>query len=217
MTESVFGWLGLLGGLLTACGDLLLDLKGSDNKTLGKHGYIESAWDTIAKWRFRVSILLAAAGVPLYFLGLTSLAMQMTNTAFALIFWIVTLVGATGGFFIHAMICVFPLLYKKLRARQSFDEAEAVLNIGYEAVRIPFFTQFSLLVFGSSILYAIAVIRGYLSLPVWTIALTPLCLMVVGKLLRIAKRSWFYDLPGIIMPSLGLGLMGLMAAINAAF
>ncbi len=87
--EAIFGWLGLLGGLLTAAGDLLLDLKGRDNKKLGRYGFIESAWDTMAAWRFKASILLAAVGVPLYFLGLTSLAMQMTNTAFALAFWIV--------------------------------------------------------------------------------------------------------------------------------
>jgi hypothetical protein len=44
----------------------------------------------------------------------------------------------------------------------------------------------------------------------------PLSLMIAGTLLRKLKKDWFYDLPGIIMPSLGLGLLGLMAAINAA-
>ncbi|HCC35550.1 MAG TPA: hypothetical protein DEQ02_07945 [Ruminococcaceae bacterium] len=215
MTEVIFGWLGLLGGLLTACGDLLLDLKGRDNKKLGKHGYIESAWETMPAWRFKLSLLLAAAGVPLYFLGISSLAMQMTNTAFALAFWIVMLVGATGGFFIHALLCIYPLLYRKLRNRLSFDETEAVLNVGYDAAKIPFFIQFSLLVFGSSVMVIIAVTMGYLPLPVWAIVFTPLCLMVVGVLFRVIKRDWFCDLPGIIMPSLGLGLLGLMAVVNA--
>jgi hypothetical protein len=215
MIEVVFGWLGLLGGLLTVTGDMLLDLKGRNNKKLGKHGFIESAWETIAPWRFKASIMLAAAGVPLYFLGITSLAMQMTNVGFALAFWITALVGAAGGFFIHALICIFPLLYKKIRENRSFEEAEAVLNVGYKAAKIPFFAQFTLLVFGSSGMFIIAVMMGYLSLPIWMIVLTPLCLMVVGLLLRITKRSWFYDLPGIIMPSLGLGLLGLMAVINA--
>ncbi len=215
MMEVVFGWLGLLGGLLTATGDMLLDLKGRDNKKLGKHGFIESAWDTMAAWRFKASILLAASGVPLYFLGITSLAMQMANKAFALVFWIVALVGAIGGFFIHALICIYPLFYKQLRETQSFDEMEAVLNVGYAAVKIPFFAQFALLVFGSSVMFIIAVIMGYLSLPVWAIAFSPLCLMIVGVLLRVIQRNWFYDLPGIIMPSLGLGLLGLMAAVNA--
>jgi hypothetical protein len=206
---------GPAGGLLTVTGDMLLDLKGRNNKKLGKHGFIESAWETNAPWRFKASILLAAAGVPLYFLGITSLAMQMTNVGFALAFWITALVGATGGFFIHALICIFPLLYKKIRENRSFEEAEAVLNVGYEAAKIPFFAQFALLVFGSSVMFIIAVMMGYLSLPVWMIVLTPLCLMVVGLLLRIIKRSWFFDLPGIIMPSMGLGLLGLMAVINA--
>ncbi len=127
MIEAIFGWLGFLGGLLTAAGDLLLDLKGRNNKKLGKYGFMESAWDTMAAWRFKASILLAGVGVPLYFLGLTSLAMQMTNTAFALAFWIVALAGAVGGFFIHAMICVFPLIYKKMRESFPFEAAEDVL------------------------------------------------------------------------------------------
>ncbi len=33
--ETVFGYLGLLGGLLAAAGDVLLDLKGRGNKKLG--------------------------------------------------------------------------------------------------------------------------------------------------------------------------------------
>ncbi len=152
----------------------------------------------------------------MYFLGLTSLAMQMKNETFALVFWIIALVGATGGFFIHALICIFPLLYKKMIKDRPFEEVEAVLNAGYNAAKIPFFAQFILLVIVSSILLASAIAMGYLSLPVWTIAITPLCLMIVGALLRAIKRSWFYDLPGIIMPSLGLGMMGLLAAMNAA-
>jgi hypothetical protein len=216
MIEAIFGWMGLFGGLLAVAGDLLLDLKGRDNKKLGKHGFIESAWETMASWRFNASILLAACGVPMYFLGLTSLAMQMTNTVFALVFWIVALTGASGGFFIHAIICMYPLLYKKIRTSLSFEETEDILNVGYNGVKIPFFAQFFLLVFGSSILFAFAVLRGYLALPVWTFAFTPLSLMIAGTLLRKLKKEWFYDLPGIIMPSLGLGLLGMMAAINAA-
>jgi hypothetical protein len=33
-------------------------------------------------------------------------------------------------------------------------------------------------------------------------------------LLRFIKREWFRDLPGIVMPSMGLGMIGLLAAIN---
>jgi hypothetical protein len=213
--EVIFGWLGLLGGILTATGDVLLDLKGRDNKKLGRYKFMESAWDTIAVWRFRTSILLAAAGVPLYFLGLTSLAMQMTNAVIALTFWLVCLSGAIGGFFIHALICLFPILYKKMRENRPFDEIETALNTMYDAVKIPFYLQFVLLVFGSSLLYIVAIIMGYLALPVWTVTFTPLCLMIAGILLRILKRDWFYDLPGIIMPSMGLGLLGLLAVINS--
>jgi len=210
----VFGIFGIIGGLLCAVGDVLLDYKGKGNVKLGKHKFIESNWNRMATWRFKLSILFVALGVPMYFLGFTSLAMQMKNDSFALYFWVVCLVGSIGGFFIHSILCVVPILYKKINKNHEFSETEDVLNSVYSAVMFPFITMFSLLVIISSILISFAIVLGYLVLPSWMIVLTPFSMMIIGVLLRIVKRSWFFDLPGIIMPSLGIAMVGLMAVIN---
>ena len=170
----------------------------------------------MATWRFKLSILFASAGVPLYFFGFTSLAMQMrsTNELFAAAFWIVCLIGTTGGLFIHVMACVTPILYKKMMLKQSFEYTEETLNTLFDAVKVPFFLLFTFLVIIPSIMIGCAIVLGFLSLPAWMVALTPLCLMLVGLLLRFIQKEWFDNLPGIIMPSLGLSMVGLMAAIN---
>ncbi len=44
----VLGIIGIIGGLLCATADLLLDLKGTKNKKLGKMGVIDSEWENMA-------------------------------------------------------------------------------------------------------------------------------------------------------------------------
>lgn len=39
-----FSIIGLMGGIVCAAVDMLLDLKGRDNKKLGKNGIIDSSW-----------------------------------------------------------------------------------------------------------------------------------------------------------------------------
>lgn len=215
--EFVFGLLGFLGGILCAAGDILFDYKGRGSEKLGRYKFMESAWAGMAPWRFKVSILLASAGVPLYFLGFTSLALQMrpANSGFALAFWLVSMVGSVGGIFIHVLLCCFPLLYKTmLKNGRPFAEVEQALNAVFDAVKLPFFILYICIVVVPSCLFAVAVAAGYLALPLWSILLTPLCLMVVGVSLRLLKKEWFNDLPGIVMPSLGLAMLGLLAAVN---
>jgi hypothetical protein len=96
----------------------------------------------------------------------------------------------------------------------GFELTEEVINRIYHAIKIPFFAMFILLVGVSSIMLFIAKAAGYLSIPSITLILTPLPLLMIGVLLRFIKREWFRDLPGIVMPSMGLGMIGLLAAIN---
>lgn len=212
---TVFGILGILGGVLCACGDLFLDLKGKDNQKLGRYQFIESSWEKMAGWRFKVSILFAMAGVPLYFLGLTAMAAQLAkaNAAFGLAFWIISLVGSTGGFFIHALLCLTPVIYKILIKKTGFEFTETVLNQMFETIRLPFYLMFILLVGVTSLMLCCAVFAGWLAIPPLMLLLTPLCLMLIGITLRCIKPGWFYDLPGIIMPSMGLAMIGLMAVV----
>ncbi len=207
--EIIFGALGIAGGLLCLIGDILLDYEGKGNRTLGRYGFIESNWDKMAAWRFKASAILAAAGVPLYFLGFTSLATQITNEALALSYWIVCVIGSAGGVFIHGLLCVFPVLYKSLSANRAFEETEGVLNTIYNAIKIPFFFHYVFLVVISSILARWAIIAGYLSLPVWFIAFTPFSTMLIGATVKAVFKR---ELPGIT--SFGIAMTGLMAVIN---
>lgn len=56
--------IGIIGGLLCAAADLLLDIKGTDNKKLGKMGIIDSAWSRMPHWKFVASDILAMFAVP---------------------------------------------------------------------------------------------------------------------------------------------------------
>jgi hypothetical protein len=80
---------------------------------------------------------------------------------------------------------------------------------------VPFLALWLLLVVGLSGIVAFAILTGALALPWGFILLTPLCLVIVGVLLRLVNRKVFADLPGICMPSIGLGMLGLMAALSA--
>lgn len=215
---TIFGYFGIAGGLLCACGDLLLDLKGKQNKKLGTFGFIDSSWNTMDARRFPVSILLAMVGVPMYFLGLSALAMIMAerNAVFALFFWIISLAGSIGGFFIHAMVCLMPILYKTSIKTQDFSFTEELINRQFDTIKIPFYLLFILLVGVTSILCAFAIGMGYVPVPIYMIFLTPLSLMLIGVTLRKLWPNVFYDLPGIIMPSTGLAMMGLIAVVAAS-
>ena len=69
--------IGIIGGLLCAAADLLLDLKGTDNKKLGKMGIIDSAWSRMPHWRFVASDILAMFAVPMYTCGFIALMMKL--------------------------------------------------------------------------------------------------------------------------------------------
>ena len=212
----IFGICGVIGAFLCILGDLLLDLKGPDNKKLGKYGIMDSAWDHMDVKRFVHSILLAGLGAPLASLGFTAMAHELAkaNEGFGIAYFIIAILGAGGGFFIHAFICLLPVLYKKIEPDHGFDYAESIINTAYEAVKIPFWCLYMALVAVPSLMVIFALWNGYLDLSRWFILLTPPCLMVFGGVLQKINNRIFCDLPMVITPSLGLAMMSLMAVLN---
>lgn len=210
----LFGVLGMVGGILCAIGDMLFDLKGNDSIKLGKYKLIESNWEKMPLWRFKASIIFASVGVPLYVLGFISMARQISNTAVAVGFGLISCIGALGGIMIHTMCCVYPILYKTMKKHSISKGIEESLEMAFDAIKIPFVFYFLCLVIIPSFLLEYAIIRGYLQLPVWCALLTSVPFMIVGIGLRLIKKDWFNDLPGIIMPSMGISMVGLLAAIN---
>lgn len=205
--------LGLIGGLLCACGDMLLDLKGKDNQELGTHGFINSSWVHMAGWRFRTSILCVTVGVPCYILGGISLGNQIgvSNSILGEILKYSVIIGGVGGYFIHVILCLMPLIYKTI---DNFEMSNNVMNTIWDAIKLPFIVFYLILVGVSSVVVAWAIIAGDLKVPVGMAATVPFILLLIGVTLRKLKHQWFYDLPGIIMPSMGLAMYGVIGIMN---
>lgn len=208
--ELLFSILGILGGILCAIADMLLDLKGRDNKKLGVIGLVDSKWSDMSEWRFKASILVAMIAVPLYSLGLFSLSYQIGGTL-GFVLFIVTFVGGMGGFFIHAFLCLMPILYKAVSDK---EQGVKLVDKLFDSIKVPFFLLYLILGLFSTVIVIIAILKGTLNVPTICMLLNPVVFMIIGVSLRFVKYDWFYDLPGICMPSLGLGMFGLIGMLN---
>ena len=112
IARFVLAIIGIVGGGLCAIADLFLDLKGPDNKKLGKMGVIDSAWERMAHFRFVLSGILVMFAVPMYSCGFISLMQLDGDYAIsAMIIRIIFLCGAMGGFMIHIFLKAY-LLYR---------------------------------------------------------------------------------------------------------
>lgn len=213
--NMIFSILGLVGGLLCCVGDLLFDLKGKDNQKLGTSGNIDSNWLKMADWRFGASILFALAGDSLVGFGIFSLANQIgkANSVLASVMAFCGYVGVIGGFFVHTCVCIQPIIYKKIMEEDNFNLADKTLEAYYKAILPPFFIAYLFLMV-PSVCTIIAILAGYLAVPKWFVLLNSIVFLIIGVTLRKLKHDWFYDLPGIIMPSLGLGMLGLIGIVN---
>lgn len=218
----LFSILGLFGGLLCCCGDVLLDLKGSDNQKLGTSKQLDSNWLKMSEWRFGTSILLAFVGVPCVGLGLYSLHLQMldSNKVLAIVMLCFAFLGCTGGFFIHTFLCLQAIIVKRIvqnskdfrTEEEKLQSADNVLEGMYKAILFPFFF-FYLCLMASTVCVQIGILGGALVVPKWMVILNPIPLMIVGISLRKINPKCFCDLPGIIMPSFGLAMQGLIGII----
>ncbi|MDR1531368.1 MAG: hypothetical protein LBS62_04160 [Clostridiales bacterium] len=216
--DFLLGIIGLCGGLLCAIADILLDLKGKGNKKYGPGGILDTNWEKMALWRFKASIWIAAAAVPMYLMGCVALYRQIArgSAVTADIFGICAVIGSCGTMFIHATLCYFPIMSKTLSAEKVPPEAAGkTVNALFSAIIVPFIALWLLLVAGLSGIVIYAILTGALLLPWGFILLTPICLVLLGMLLRLINREVFADLPGICMPSVGIGMLGLMAAVNS--
>ncbi len=211
----IFSILGIAGGILCAVGDILFDLKGRGNQKLGTSGNIDSNWGNMAYWRFSTSILVAFFGDVMLGFGFYSLAEQLMNghQTLALCIGIFGYVSAVAGFFVHAVLCIQPIIYKKIMETDNFKLADDTLEAYYKAV-IPPFALGWLFIIVATVCVIIAILSNALAVPKWFVLLNPVVFLLVGIGMRKLKPNWFYELPGIIMPSLGMGMFGLIALVN---
>ena len=218
MTDTarfVLGIIGISGGILCAIADLLLDIKGPDNRKIGKMGVIDSAWERMAHFRFVLSGILVMFAVPMYSCGFISL-MQMDGdyAISALILRIIFLCGAMGGFMIHIFLCLQPTIYQVIMKKNDQKLAEEVINAIFRQIYVPFFTLYTMLVIIPAIAVMVFIIKGVLPLPLWCVLLNPVVFQVIGLLLRATKLKIFIDAPSCCAASLGLAAYGVLALIS---
>ena len=213
--NMIFSVMGLMGGVLCAVGDVLFDFKGQGNQKLGVMKNIDSNWLKMSYWRFGASILAAFFGDILIGFGIFSLAEQIkhSSTALANVMLICGYIGVIGGFFIHATLCSQAVIYKKIMEENNFALADKTVIAFNKAAIVPFFIGYiALMVPG--VCCVIAILAGYLSVPKWFVLLNSIVFLIIGVTLRKINPKFFNDLPGIVMPSLGLGMIGLIGIVN---
>lgn len=212
----VYSIMGLLGGITCAIGDLLLDLKGKDNVKLNESLFIESNWTKMANERFKISIILGFFGSFMCSFGVYSIARQIfaQNENLAEVLFIVTILLAMTGFFVHTFCCIVPITYKAIMKGENFELANDTIEAIFDAIKILFFVLYAFILLVPTGIIIYCILNGLLSVPNWFVLLNPIVFLIIGVLARKISPKYCYDLPGIVMPSLGIGMFGLIGIIN---
>lgn len=212
----IFSIMGLIGGLLCSIGDILFDLKGKGNEKLGTSKNIDSNWSKMAEWRFRLSIICSMFGVILIGFGFYAIADMIREKSLLLsnLILITGFIGCIGGFFIHSMLCIQAVIYKRItnNGKINFEIVDNVLEGYYKAILPPFLLLYSILMI-TDICIIVAVLSGYLGVPKWMALLNSIVFLIIGVLFRKINPDKFQDLPSIIMPSLGLAMTGVIGIV----
>lgn len=210
---KVLAIIGIIGGMLCAVADLLLDLKGSDNQKLGKMKIMDSKWEVMSHKRFVWSGILAMFAVPMYTCGFVALMLQLhkSKPELAIGMTIMFLCGAMGGFMIHTFLCLMPTIYQKIMKKNAFEMAEEVIEGVFRQIYVPFFVLYSMLVIFPALIVIILIVLGILELPLWCVILNPLAFQLIGLLFRATRLKIFIDAPSCCAASLGLAMYGVLA------
>ena len=208
--------MGLVGGLLCCTGDILFDLKGKGNKKLGTSKNIDSNWSKMSEWRFGLSIICAMFGVILVGFCFYAIADMIRENDLLLsnLILITGFIGCVGGLFVHSMLCIQAIIYKRItdNGKNNFEIADNTLEGYYKAILPPFILSYCVLM-TTDICIMIAVLNGSLGVPKWMALLNSIVFLIIGVLFRKINPDKFQDLPGIIMPSLGLAMAGVIGIV----
>lgn len=135
--------MGLVGGLLCCIGDVLFDLKGHGNEKLGTSKNIDSNWSKMAEWRFGLSILCTMIVIILIGFGFYAIAdmIRGNNLLLSNLILITGFIGCVGGLFVHSMLCVQAVIYKRItnNGKDNYDIANNTLKGFYKAIYPPLF------------------------------------------------------------------------------
>ena len=211
----IFSIMGLVGGLLCCTGDILFDYKGKGNKKLGTSKNIDSNWSKMSEWRFGLYIICAMFGIIFIGFGFYAIAdMIKENEILSNLILITGFIGCIGGLFIHSMLCVQAIIYKRItnNGKNNYEIADNTLEGYYKAILPPFIILYIVLM-TTDICIIIAVLNGSLGVPKWMALLNSIVFLIIGVLFRKINPNKFQDFPGIIMPSLGLAMTGVIGIV----
>ena len=135
------------------------------------------------------------------------------NRALALTTGICGYVSAIAAFFVHSVLCIQAIIYKKIMETDNFRLADDTLEDYYKAV-IPPFALGWLFMLAATVCVIASIVTGVLAVPKWFVLLNPFVFLLVGVCFRKIKPNWFYDLPGIIRPILGMGMFGVIGLVS---
>lgn len=210
---NILAIIGIIGGIMCAVADLLLDLKGNDNQKLGKMKIIDSKWKSMPQGRFVWSDILAMFAVPMYTCGFIALMMKLyqVKPKLSVGLTVVFLCGAMGGFMIHSYLCMMPTVYRKIVAKANFELAEDVIEGLFRQISVPFYTLYTMLVIIPALMIMGLIVCKVIPLPLWCVVLNPVVIQLFGLLLRATKLEIFIDAPSCCAASLGLAMYGVLA------
>lgn len=210
---KILAIIGIIGGLLCAAADLFLDIKGPDNKKIGKMGAIDSKWTQMAHGRFVCSDILAMFAVPMYSCGFIALMQKVAQTHknLAIAGTVIFLCGAMGGFMIHTFLCMMPTIYQKITKVNEESLAIEVIESVFRQIYVPFFVLYIMLVIIPSIMVMIMILSGVIVVPLWGLVLNPLVIQIIGLGFRATRLKIFIDAPSCCAASIGLAMYGVLA------
>ncbi len=149
-TNFIFAVFAAIAGLLYSVADYLLEYLPGNSTVLDKYGVVESAWGEMSAGRFTASLTIAAIITPFFVAGYLCVYQQMrtSHPGFAKAFITVTLIGGLSDFFIHAILCIMPIVYQSVFHISGQTSAVTVLEAMTGSFIIPFYVYFGFIFTG---------------------------------------------------------------------
>lgn len=202
--------LGVVGMVLCMVADWLLDVMPEGNVS---NMLVESGWVELPMWRFEASILIAAAIIPLFWLGMREmkeLLRAKCRTAgdrrISRLFDAGAMAGVMGFLFVHIMCCLMPVIFKcAYAAGMDFDAASALTNQVGAYIYVPFFAYYLAADLSVSAAWVYFALKGRLGSSRWAALCCPVVTLILGQLFHLLP--WPVGEIGVAFETLGYVLL----------
>lgn len=202
--------LGVLGMVLCMAADWLLDIMPPGNVS---NVLVESGWVEMSMWRFEASILIAAAIIPLFWLGIREMKALLRNRCqtegdrkMSRLFDAGAMAGVMSFLFVHIMCCLMPVIFKCASAAgMDFAAASALTNQVGVYIYVPFFVYYLAADLSVSIAWIYFALKGRLGLSSWVALCCPVVTLILGQLFHLLP--WPVGEIGVAFETMGYVLL----------